>query len=200
MSGNHIITLKKRHCFKKQLHYGYYVCGDSAIEFKTNTDFIDSVYNKSIFNQIHELREKTKYPALLIEGSIDKARRIRQMAIVNDKCLRKSYINLSSKVPVFNSNNINSTCYYMLDFFKYNENDIHYGEYHIYHKLTNEPVINYLGGIKGVNSKYNILSAKIASKLNLKTLDDLLNVTKEDLMSVDGVGVRVSNKIMKWLK
>jgi len=184
---------------EKQLEFGDYACGDCAIEFKTHTDFIDSVYNTSVFNQIHELREKVKFPALLIEGSIRKARKMRQMAIVSDKCLRKSYINLHSKVPVFNSKNMNESCHYMLDFFKYCENDIHFGEYHTYHKLTNEPVVNYLGGIKGVNSKYNILSAKIASKLKLQTLDDLMKITREDLLTVPGVGVRVANKIMKWL-
>ncbi|MBO6243232.1 MAG: hypothetical protein J6O41_01500, partial [Clostridia bacterium] len=53
--------------------------------------------------------------------------------------------------------------------------------------------LNYLSAMKGVGKR----AENICNTLSVKTLNDLLNLTKEDLMQVDLVGEKTAEMILK---
>ena len=64
-------------------------------------------------------------------------------------------------------------------------------------KKVNNPVVNYLNSIKGVNLKTSKL---ICGELKLNCLNDLLKISKDDLISIKGIGENKSELILKAIK
>lgn len=65
-----ILVQKKANIKFEHLHIADYLIGNIAIERKTISDFISSMINKRLFNQLNEIK---KYPSyfLIIEGNRD---------------------------------------------------------------------------------------------------------------------------------
>ena len=61
-----------------------------------------------------------------------------------------------------------------------------------YGKKSVNSALNYLSGISGIDN----LAENICKKLNLRCLDDLLKVSKEELMTVDLIGEKKADKIL----
>ncbi|MBQ2654066.1 MAG: hypothetical protein IJF83_10960 [Methanobrevibacter sp.] len=59
-------------------------------------------------------------------------------------------------------------------------------------KKTKNSALNYLSAIKGLDKR----AEEICNELNLKSLQDLLNLTKEDLTTVNGVGSKKAEMIL----
>ena len=54
---------------------GDYVCGPGvAIERKESTDFVNSIMNNRLFNQVHHLKAEYEHPICLIEGNVFETR------------------------------------------------------------------------------------------------------------------------------
>ena len=61
-------------------------------------------------------------------------------------------------------------------------------------KPSNNPVFNYLAGIYKVGSDRANL---IIDALELHNLNELMVITKEDLLSIDGIGETTANRVME---
>ena len=62
---------------------------------------------------------------------------------------------------------------------------------------TDIPAFNFLMNIKHIS---DVKAETIVDGLNLYTLEDLLNVTNNELQSLDGIGSQTSGIIMKAIK
>ena len=62
-----------------------------------------------------------------------------------------------------------------------------------YGKKNKNSALNYLSAIKGIGKK----AENIVNTLNISTLEDLMNLTKEDLMTVDLIGEKTAEMILK---
>jgi ERCC4-type nuclease len=65
-----------------------------------------------------------------------------------------------------------------------------------YGKKTENAALNYLSAMKGLDKR----AEQICNELNLKTLTDLLNLKKEDLLTIDGVGSKKADLILKNIR
>lgn len=65
-----------------------------------------------------------------------------------------------------------------------------------YGKKTTNAALNYLSSMSGVDKYAEI----ICEELNLKTLTDLLNLKKEDLLTINGVGSKKADLILKNIR
>lgn len=65
-----------------------------------------------------------------------------------------------------------------------------------YGKKSTNSALNYLSAIKGLDS----IAEDICRTLKLRTLQDLLNLTKEDLLKVNGVGSKKADLILRNLR
>ena len=61
-----------------------------------------------------------------------------------------------------------------------------------YGKKSTNWALNILGGMKGLEK----LAENIVRQLDLHTLDDIMNLTKEDLITVDKIGEKKAEKIL----
>ena len=65
-----------------------------------------------------------------------------------------------------------------------------------YGKKTRNSALNYLTSIRGIGSKAEI----IVNTYNLNSLNDLMTLTPEMLMEIDGIGENTSKRIIGALK
>ena len=65
-----------------------------------------------------------------------------------------------------------------------------------YGKKTENAALNFLSSMSGVDKYAEIIS----KELNLKTLEDLFNLKKEDLLTIDGVGSKKADLILKNIR
>lgn len=63
-------------------------------------------------------------------------------------------------------------------------------------KKDKNSALNYLSAIKGLDKR----AEEICNELNLKTLQDLLNLKKDDLTSINGIGNKKAEMIIKNLR
>ena len=64
-----------------------------------------------------------------------------------------------------------------------------------YGKKSTNPALNFLGSIKGLSKQAHLL----CKKLNLNSLEDLMELTEQDLLNVDGIGKKKAQVILKAL-
>ncbi|MBN2043268.1 MAG: hypothetical protein JW754_05705 [Candidatus Aenigmarchaeota archaeon] len=67
---SHLSDIEDLNIIEKQLKVGDYICSERvAVERKTVTDFLQSIIDQRIFNQLCDLSESFANPVLLIEGN-----------------------------------------------------------------------------------------------------------------------------------
>ena len=187
----------------KQMQYGDFVCDNVCIEYKTTRDFIQSVQTGRVFRQAINMKNNYKYAFVFIEAEhekMDKAIRSSQFYGIpfSWKQFYRAYASLSAVCNVVIVKNFTEALKFMEKIFeKCNDN-----KSRVFVKPetpSEQPLINFLCSEKGSGIGVAV-AGKIVDGLNLKTLHDLLNVTKEDLLSIDGVGQNTAKKIMKMIK
>ena len=62
-----------------------------------------------------------------------------------------------------------------------------------YGKKSINPALNFLGSIKGLSKQAHLL----CKKLNLNSLEDLMELTEQDLLNVTGIGKKKAQVILK---
>lgn len=177
--------------------------GDKSVgfEFKEIKDFVSSISNGKIFRQVTE--SGTDYTFVIVSRyrGLDNALFIhnhfnkQQMYNVDGAIAR---LNLLCDGVWFEETPVFSKCFdKMLLQAEKCFNNKHYSSKMEVRKTGDSAVINYLSSIKGVS---NITALRICGNLGLVTLEDLLQVNKESLVSIDGIGDKTADKIMEALK
>lgn len=172
-----------------------------GFEFKEIRDFVSSVANGKIFRQITE--SETDYTFVIISDY----RNLDNALFVHNTYAKKPLYSVVGAIARLNTlcdgvwienTPIFTNCFNKM-MVQANKcfNTKHYSSKMEVRKTGDSAVINYLSSIKGVS---NITALRICGNLNIKTLDDLLKVDKESLVSIDGIGSKTADKIMEALK
>ena len=172
-----------------------------GFEFKEIKDFVGSISNGKIFRQVSE--SETDYTFVIVSTyrGLDNALFIhnqfhkQQMYSVDGAIAR---LNLLCDGVWFEETPVFSKCFTkMVLQAEKCFNTKHYSSKMEVRKTGDSAVINYLSSIKGVS---NITALRICGNLGLRTLEDLLQVNKESLVNIDGIGDKTANKIMEAIK
>ena len=173
-----------------------------VFEFKLISDFVSSIQNNRVFNQSINMTENYDYSFVMIHGDL----------ATRSKCIAMSrnyqHINVYQYIGAISSLNryvtvlqcyspyINESYYTMLTqarkclqqkpiVKKFNRKD-------------KNPCFNWLCYCNyGINAKK---AQAITDTLNLHTLSDLQKLTKEDLLTVEGIGEKTAENIIGGLK
>lgn len=181
----------------EQLPVGDYLFNDQVVfEFKTIRDFIGSVRDKRVFQQAERQSEQYPYHFVIIQGTS----RDQQSAFdyfyhihrpFNLRQMTGAIARLNTYTTVIRVGTLNEAFLMM--------------EKQATKCLDNESVKKY--SLNTENMAYNLLCSiqgigrhtarSITDELGLKTLQELLNVKQDDLLSVNGVGEKTSQLIIE---
>ena len=186
----------------EQLDYGDYIfIGENGIrvvwEYKTGSDFLSSINSDThhLHNQVYEMIHNEDYTFVIIE-SMDLMNEIDQLyynsgismnlpqinGAISEFCTVSTVLQVQTRYQAFDLMMRTSAKIMLQKPYSYK-----YGK-----KSTNQ-ALNWLSAQKGLNETATI----ICRTLNLHTLQDLFELTEEDLTKVDGVGKKTAEKILK---
>lgn len=184
----------------KRVQYGDYICGDCAVEYKSPEDMIASILDNRVFNECLEIREHYTYPYLVIAGNVPELLAVKYRKNIPGRVTVNQYLgavaSLSTYVNVLVVNNENQALTLIGKLFSKHYDSKVRGVCKPVSKTGNSAV-NYLSCIKGVSVDK---ASCICEELGVVSLQDLLDLTVNDLTMVDGVGVRTAELIMKGVR
>lgn len=184
------------------LEIGDYIFNDKVVfEFKTISDFIASIQDNRVFNEAINQAENYDYHFVIIQGDEHSRAKALAMSRNYQEITYFGYLgaiaSLNRYTTVIESYSpfINEAYYRMLITAK--------------KCLQNKPIVKKYPR-KHKNAAFNYLtycvygvSAKRARDIvyhcQLDTLEDLLNLTYEQLTNVDGIGPKLAEKIIKTI-
>ena len=183
----------------KKLNCGDYVCGNTAIEFKRDDDFIKSVKDKRIFRQVIEMNQKYHNTYVIVYGNMSKA--MQKERYYGHHFSVNQYLGaLSSLVQITNVlivDNENQAFKLAKKLFE-KSNDNKNRNVIIPKKVKDRnkmiSIIMLIGDINSTRAE------QVVKGLKIKNLNQLINITEEDIKSLNGFGDKTAKKIVKWLK
>jgi len=188
----------------KELPFGDYIFEKQVvIEFKTLVDFVKSVQSQRVFNQA--IDQSTVFPYhFVIIVSTDRERRgyfnkLKHLGNTDLYFDEKKYIGAISRLNTYTTV-IQAT--HEKEAFLYMRSQARkcLDNKHVVKRLetkTDNPAFNFLMNIKHIS---DVKAETIVDGLELYTLEDLLNVTNNELQSLDGIGSGTAGIIMKAIK
>ena len=186
----------------ERLEAGDYTCGDVAVEYKSAEDMVASIVDSRVFNECIRISQLYRYPYLVIAGDVP--RRIEMMYKYNlhGRISIESYLgalsSLSTILNVLVVNNQSQALHLIKSIFeKCNNSDGVVRGVIKPPKKTFNSAANYLSLIRGISTSKAL---KITDDLELETLEDLLKLDLETLMSVDGIGKKTAISIIDKIK
>lgn len=166
------------------LDIGDYVVGeDCIIERKSINDFISSILDKRIFDQISKLKE-IKKPLLIIEG--DKNKLLQTSLHENVIYSILLHILIDQKIPIFFTNDENESLLLILNFARREQlGPSDSFSPHAHKQITTLPQMQ-----KYFISALPFIGPKLACRLlkKAKTIKQLINAKEERLQKVEGIG------------
>lgn len=180
----------------KRLKEGDYVCKNTAIELKTTDDFIASIMDRRVFNQAIRMNNKFDNTYIIVYGnvyeSIKRKQKYTKFFTIN------SYIgglaSLSQIIRVLKVDNENQAFNLMRKLFEKSGDGKNRNVIKI--KGNKNKILGVIMYFAGINSQ----KAEMIIKENkIENLRGLLNLEKEDLLKVDGIGERTANRFMNYL-
>lgn len=197
----------------EQLPIGDYVFEDKIVfEYKTPSDMVNSIMDGRIFKQAHNMKQ---YPFsyVIIVGNVadeinrrnepkywNKYNKIRTFTIKSYLGALARLYTYTNVINVDNNQQAWTLMQYLVEKLLDANQDVKAIEKPQF-KLT-DPIASFLGCIYVNNSQR--LSIKqavlIREYLHLETLDDLLNVTYEDLVGIKGIGSKTAKAVMEVIK
>ena len=190
-----------------ELTYGDFVFSDDvtglsvAFEYKTLEDFIQSIYDNRVFNQALNQSNSFDYHFVIIVGTDkEKQQLIRDKQRYTGEYMSNSQfygayaslLNITSLVQVPNE----KTAFLVM------------GKIAV-KCLSDKPVLKRYNKSRGspalrllANNVHRIgekTAVNICNTLNLESIQDVFNLTVNDLVTVDGVGVKTAESILKQL-
>jgi len=187
----------------EELEIGDYIFSDGnnevVFEFKLTSDFIASIQDNRVFNQSINMAENYDYAFIMIHGDLH----TRSKCIAMSRNYRE--VNLFQYIGAISSLNRYVT---VLQCYSPFINESYYTMMKQAQKcLQNKPIVkkfprkdkntafNFLcNDIYGINWKKAQL---ITDKYHLESLTDLMKLTKDDLMEIEGIGENTAMKILE---
>lgn len=196
---------KNKHTVEtKKLTYGDYIFEDQVcFEYKTMKDFIASILNHKVFNQAINQTQHYPYHFVIVDGDIKK----RTEAI--SELYYKGHVkfNLGQYYGAIARLNTYTTVLHSLggkqEAFKLMEKqaikclDDTSLVKKFSKKKEDSPAFNFL--VYCVHEVNSNRAEKICDELGLKTHEDLMNVTYDDLVGINGIGDKIATVILKDL-
>jgi len=167
-----------------------------AFEYKTGGDFLTSIDNQTnhLHNQVYHMIREFDYTFVVVECE-DLKKQLNDLYYSTGLTTTLAEVNGAiSELNMVTTVVQTQTKYQAFDFMMREAGKIIMRKPFMYKfgKKTGNPAMNYLSSIHGIEKK----AEAICSKLHLRTHRDLMNVTKEDLMTVDLVGDKTAEKIL----
>lgn len=169
-------------------------------EYKTMKDFIGSVSDGRIWEQVKRMNDNFKWSFIVIEGTIEDLQRENKRRMLQQNTGRPfSLAQFYGAIARLNCYTTVTQCHNQAQAFYFMEKqmlkifDDKPVLKHFKHDADN-PALNYLNCINGIGFKTGKL---IVDWFNIKSLNDLLTVVEnEDLTSINGIGKK-TEEILK---
>ena len=183
---------------KRWLDVGDYVIGDVCIEAKSTADFLLSVMNKRLWNQIDNMDRNYKTPIVLVYGEMEHAIEVAQYSNMNRFFLQNkfygglTYVALDKDAQIFWVPDTTIAAYLICTIAKMQPIEREVKSPRIIKKINTEDVrIDSLIIIQGVSVK--------KAKALLKKFGCLMEIgdsSIEELISVEGIGKITAERIL----
>lgn len=181
-----------------------FIDGDkqAIFEYKTVLDMVSSIQDNRVFNQVNTLSEEYHNRFLVIHGTEqERAKALAMTRNYGQRITVYQYISalarLSKYITIIQVNTpyIDECFFTMLEYTRktFDEGEL----YHRFQRKNRNPALNFLMSIYGLSHKKSKL---IVDTYNLESLTDLMTLSEEQLMEIDGIGKSTSEKIMDGLK
>ena len=176
---------------------------DEAVifEYKTMKDFIGSVSDGRIFEQVKRMNDEFDWSFVVIEGTIEDLQRENKRRMLQKNTGRPfSLAQFYGVIAKLNCYTTVVQCHNQAQAFNYMEKQMLkiFDDAPLSKHFKNDadnPALNYLNCIGGIGFETGKL---ICDEFNIKSLTDLLSVVEnEDLTSIKGIGNKTAEKIKK---
>ncbi|MDD4251060.1 MAG: DEAD/DEAH box helicase [Candidatus ainarchaeum sp.] len=189
---------KKCKIIMKPLNIGDYVLSqDVCVERKTVEDFLNSMIDGRLFNQLIDLRENYPKPLVIIEGNMNDLYKIRNMhrnAIIG----AITSIALDYNVPILNTKDSSETAEYLYVIAKREQ-------------IAKEKDIRIRMGRKGLTTHeqqqyivegFPLVGPLMAKKLleKFENIKGIINASEKELIEIENMGLKKAKKIKKILE
>lgn len=188
----------------KELPFGDYIFDNQVVfEYKTIKDFVQSVKSQRVFNQAIDQSTTYKWHFVIIVGTERERRgyfnKLKHLGNTDLYFDERKYIGAISRLNTFTtviqaSHEKEAFLYMRSQARKCLDNK------HVVKRLeskTDNPAFNFLMNIKHIS---DVKAETIVDGLGLYTLEDLLNVTNNELQSLNGIGSGTAGIVMKAIK
>ncbi len=170
-------------------------------EYKKMTDFLSSVTDGRIFEQVKRMNDEFDWHFVVIEGTIDDLEKENRRRMIQRGTGRPFSLNqFYGVIARLNCYTTVTQCHNQAQAFNYMEKQMLkiFDDKPLCKHFKNEsdnPALNFLAGINGVGFKTAKL---IVDEFNIDSLTDLVSVVKSiDLTSIKGIGKTTAQKIEK---
>ncbi len=170
----------------------FLVSDDTAIERKSAKDFVDSIVDKRLFNQVKSLKNQFETPVIIIEGKDLYSHRN-----VHPNSIRgaMSSVAVDYQIPIIWSSGMDETVEYLKSLARREQEE-------------RDKTVSVRGSVKPKTEKdlqkYIVsglpnVSEKLAKRLldHFNTVKDVFNADKEELTEVEGIGDKKSERIFE---
>jgi len=175
------------------LKVGDFICsGDGVVvERKTHSDFVSSITDGRMFEQLKHLKENYERPIIIVEGFSDRE--------INENALKATIASLITKfnVSFINTKNSLDTAKMVYWLAKKEQEDVHkhlgfkQGKKPKETKLLQEYVLSSIPGIS------KVLATRLLEKFG--SIEQVVNAQEMELSKVKGVGKKLASKVKKLL-
>lgn len=188
----------------KELPFGDYIFENKVVfEYKTLKDFVKSVQNQRVFNQA--IDQSTTYPyhfVIIVSSANERRKYFTKLKNTGHPDLYFNEIKFIGAISRLNTYTTVIQAENELEAFLYMKSQSRkcLDNKHIIKRLeskTDNPAFNFLMNIKHIS---DVKAKTICDGLDLYTLEDLLNVTNNELQGLDGIGSATAGIIMKAIK
>lgn len=176
----------------KELKVGDYIVRDTVIERKTISDFLSSMINKRLLNQIEELKQY-KNKLLIIEGISEKELYTDDDSGINSNAIRGFLISilLNHKIPIVFSKNSEDTARFINVLSKRKDREINLN--------AKKKTLNKKEQLQFIIESFPGVGPKKAKKLLEKfgTIQNIILASTEDLKEILGVHAEKIREIIE---
>src|SRR3989344_2910774 len=164
----------------KHLHIGDYIVKDVVIERKTVSDFISSMINRRLINQLQQMQQ-VQNKLLIIEG-IEEQELYSKDSEMNENAIRGMMLSivLSFQVPIILTKNYEDTASFLSVLAKKREKELNLN-FKKKSRNVKEQIQYIIEGFPGIGPK----TAKKLLK-EFKTIKNIINASEEDLQKTIG--------------
>ena len=174
----------------------FILSGRVGVERKEVRDFVDSLIDKRLLQQVQGLKKSYERPLLIIEGSED----IFSVRKVHPNAIRGmlAWIVVDMKVPVVYTKDFRETSEFLMTIAKreQEENTKDFGIRGERKPLSDTELQEYImSGLPGVGPS---LAKSLLKKF--KTVENIVNASEDELKNVDKIGSKKASEIKRILK